>query len=129
MAQETEDVALAAARGEDELDMVIAIDNFGSFDAANDALAVVVRTARSEMDEADDCRASADWLCLARWVHRTRGVLVLFGAPALRRLGEQFEEQSWGRTHADEAFETYRIALVAWLVHAEIHLVRSGTRL
>ena len=129
MAQVTEDVASPASGIGEELDMVVAISNFGSIAAANDALAVVVATARSEMDEAERNRASAAWPCLARWVHRTRGVLVLFGAPVLRRLGEQFEEQSWARVDANEAFLTYRVALVAWLLDAENHLARSGTRL
>ena len=114
----------------DDLHMETAIGNFGHTAAANEALVVVVKTARRELPEADAHRAARDWPRLAWWVHRTRGALVLFGAPELRALGERFEALGADPAHhanAGPAFDDYRLALETWLNVATRHLRRVRT--
>lgn len=125
MTQGTQDSARTHAAGTPaEFDMALANENFGTPDGANEALAIVIDTARREMVAAQHQRATGDWVRLAVWVHRTRGALVLFGAPALRALGERFEEKVWTQADADAAasFDGFLSALVDWLARAEDHL-------
>jgi|GEM_PF-5167227 len=110
---------------DDDLHMATAVANFGSLAAAAEALALVVRIARRDMEGAERHWREGNGDDVARWVHRTRGALVLFGAPALRSLGEHLEECIATPGQAVAAYLTYRHALLAWLEKAEHELERT----
>lgn len=113
---------------DEELHMAMAIANFGGPAAAADALALIVRITRRDMEGAETDWRAGNAGDVARWVHRTRGALVLFGAPALRSLGEHLEECMATPDGAAVAYSTYRTALLAWLAKAELELenIRAG---